>query len=253
MELKAYFKMIWNRKWMIAVIVTLTCIAVGVKSYFFTVPVYQASSRLVVNQSVEAANGVRYMDLTQIRSNITLIKTYIEIIKSSAIMDIVASSHPELGLTSEQLSSAIRVSAANDSQVMNLTMTSVSYERAAQAVNAVAKVFQENISQIMNVDNVTVLDEAKVDGVTPVPVNSSPIFSIVISFLVSLGIAIGVALFIDYLDDTIKNEADIEQLLGLPAIAFIPRFDRGDLKAKKSTASSTNQQVGDPGYVPAKQ
>ncbi|WP_213528566.1 hypothetical protein [Paenibacillus cisolokensis] len=34
MELKAYFKMIWNRKWMIAVIVTLTCIAVGVKSYF---------------------------------------------------------------------------------------------------------------------------------------------------------------------------------------------------------------------------
>jgi capsular polysaccharide biosynthesis protein len=247
-ELKEYLKIIRKRFLLIAAIVIVACVLTGIKSFFFTDPVYSATSKLIVSQSVDV-NGKKELDYSSIQSDMMLINTYIEIIQSAAILDKVAANYPDLQLTSAQISGMLEVSAAKGSQVMDISATDLSNERAAKVVNAVAAVFKQEIPKILNVNNVTILTQA--DGESNAfPINRSPVVNILISFIVSLLLAVGLVFLLDYLDDTIKSEEDVEQTLGIPTLAQISKINRSELQPYKSRAS--DKQVGEGKYVSAK-
>ncbi|EFM11932.1 lipopolysaccharide biosynthesis protein [Paenibacillus curdlanolyticus YK9] len=253
MELKEYIQTVMKRKWLIISIVLVACILSGIKGFFYTTPVYSASAKLVVNQSYEY-NGISMLDYNLIQTNLMVINSYKEIIKSKAIMDKVAAAYPDLGLSSDQLISGVSVSSSNESQIMDITFASTSYPQAAKAVNAIAKIFKGQNPSIMKVDNVTVLNEANVSATNPHPINMDPFSSLMISFIVSAMLAVGLAFLLDYMDDTIKTERDIEKALELPMLTLITKMDRSELKRKRPSKpqSHTSTQVGESTYVPAK-
>ena len=111
------------------------------------------------------------------------------------------------------------------SQIMDLNYVDSSYKKAAQIVNAVAGVFKEEIPTIMKVDNVTILSAAAVDE-NGTAINGNPIMSIIIAFLVSLVLGTLVALLIDYMDNTFKTEAEVEEELGLPVLAIVTKVKK---------------------------
>lgn len=249
MELKELLKMVRKRLFLIAAVVIVACGLTGVKSFLYTTPVYKASAKLIVSQSVEV-NGTQTMNWDAIQSNIKLINSYKEIINSSAIMDKVTSQYPDLKATPGELSSMLQVSSASDSQVMNIQATDISYKRAANIVNAVATVFKREIPSIMHVDNVTILTEANVDAAAT-PVNKSPLFYIVLSFIVSLMLAVGFVFLLDYFDDTLKSEEDVLQSLELPVLSQITRISKSDMNFRRSRTSE--KKVGEGTYVTARQ
>lgn len=245
MELKEYIHILRKRIWIIVAFVAVACIGAGVKNYFFTVPIYEASAKLIINQAYNA-QGVPSLDIGTIQTNIKVINSYMEIIKSSAILDKVATTYPDLGMTGNQLGQNLRVSTANESQVMSLTAMGLSSEKAAKTVNAVAKVFKSQIPVIMKVDNVTILSEAKpTDSSNPVNVN--PIINLLISFIVGLLLAVGFVFLLEYLDDTLKTEDELEKELNLPALAVISKVRKDESRLSKQ--SSISKQVGDGQYV----
>lgn len=253
MELKQYIKIVAKRKWMITSIVLIACILAGIKGFLYTTPVYSASAKLVVNQSYEY-DGVSMLDYSLIQTNLMVINSYKEIIKSRAIMDKVAAAYPDLHLTSSELSAGVSISSSNDSQIMDLTFVSTDYRQAAKAVNSIAKVFKSQNPNIMKVDNVTLLNEAQVELENPVPINMDPVTLMALAFIVSCMLSIGLAFLLDYLDDTIKSEQDIEKHLGLPMLSLITRMNRGELKRKYTNkpTSTTPAQAGETTYVTAK-
>ncbi|WP_342554634.1 Wzz/FepE/Etk N-terminal domain-containing protein [Paenibacillus sp. FSL R7-0652] len=250
MGLKEYMGILRKRIWIIVAFVLVACIGAGVKSYFFTTPIYEANSKLIVNQ-VYNANGVPNLDISSIQTNIKVISSYMEIIKSSAILDKVVTTYPDLGLTANQLGESIRVSTANESQVMSLTASGISSEKAAKTVNAVAKVFQSQIPVIMKVDNVTILSEAKPTELSK-PINVKPALNILISFFVGLMLAIGFVLLLEYLDDTLKTEDELEKELEIPALAVISKIRKEEARPSKQS-STPQKKVGDGQYVTANQ
>lgn len=143
-ELKGYFRLLQKKLWLIVAIALIAGVGAGVKSIFFTQPIYEASSKLIVNQTSNV-QGQAMMDFSMIQTNIKLINSYREIIKSSAIMDKVATTYPDLGLTSAQLMNSTSVSTASESQVMSITVQGTTYEKAAKTVNAISNVFQSQI------------------------------------------------------------------------------------------------------------
>jgi capsular polysaccharide biosynthesis protein len=181
-----------------------------------------------VNKSNERV-GLDQVDINSINTNLRLIDTYKEIIKTPAIMDKVVSTYPEFNLTTEQLISQVKVSSVNNTQVMTLIVQDKSYKKAAQIVNAVSKVFQEEIPKIMKVDNVSLLNQAKMND-KPTPVKPNKTLNVAISFVVSLMVAVGLVFLLEYLDDTIKNEADIQQYLGIPALGVIAKVRPEDIE-----------------------
>lgn len=249
MELKEYMQILRKRIWIIVAFVAVACIGAGVKNYFFTVPVYEANAKLIVNQAYNA-DGTPVMDVNSIQTNIKLISSYIEIIKSSAILDKVAATYPDLGMNGNQLAQNIRVSTAEESQVMSITATGVSTEKAAKTVNAVAKVFKSQIPVIMKVDNITILNEAKPTDLLR-PINVNPIANILISFLVGLLLAVGFVFLLEYLDDTLKTEDELEKELGIPALAVISKIKKEEVRNSKQTTSQ--KQVGDGQYATVNQ
>lgn len=242
MELKDLLRMVKKRLWLIigfVLIATITTAVYNSKSYQ---PFYAASTKLVVNKTVEQDQlGKEQMDLGAIGINIRLINTYTEIIRTPAIMDKVVQRYPDLGLSAEQLMNMIQVSALKETQVMTLSTVDISYERAAKVVNAVTEVFQTEIPKIMKVDNIAILHMAQ-PMENPVPLNRKTNQYLAISFAASLLIALGISFLLEFMDDTLKKEEDVRKLFGVPNLAVITRYKSVSKHIREKPDSN---QVGD--------
>jgi len=70
--------------------------------------------------------------------------------------------------------------------------------------------------------NVQILDKAEV----PLrPARPRKLFNIGLSVLVGLVLGVGLALFVEYLDNTVKSAEDVDRLLGLPVLGLVPALE----------------------------
>lgn len=238
LDLKDYLHILRRRWFMMTAIVAVVTIAAGTTSLFLMKPTYEASTKIIVNGSNERA-GLTQLDLNTINLDLRLIETYKEIIKTGAIMGIVAEENPEFGLTAKELIKMVNIRTVNNSQVMTLSVKHSDHGTAVDIVNAVSETFQREIPKIMTVDNVSILDRAEHEA-SPAPVSPNIPLNIAIGFVVSLMFAIGLAFLLEYMDDTIKTEQDVKQLLELPVLAEIIRIpeDQIHLPAEQQVATS---------------
>nr|WP_309098420.1 Wzz/FepE/Etk N-terminal domain-containing protein [Fredinandcohnia onubensis] len=236
-SLKEIFQTIRKRLWLIIMIAAVAVATVGVMSYFFLTPIYQSSTQILVNQKT---SDQPYLNQSDIRTNIDLINTYNEIIKTPAILDLVKE---ELNLT-ESLSEIITVGSSNNSQVMKITVQHTNPKTAVDIANTTANVFKEEIVKIMNVDNVSILSPA-VLAENPVPVKPNPMLNMAIALVVGLMAGVGLSFLLEYLDNTIKTEQDIEKLLELPVLGAIAQIDLEEEAAKAQETSQRKRGRGD--------
>lgn len=200
-------------------ILTITLLAIlvsGVISYFFLTPIYQSSTQLLVNQSKNEQTMYNY---NEVQTNLQLINTYNVIIKSPAILDLVIK-ELKLDMSYGELNNNITVASEKNSQVVNISVQDPNAKRAAKIANKTAEIFTREISQIMNVDNVSVLAKAQV-GEKQSPIKPKPLLNIAIALVVGLMAGVGLAFLLEYFDNTIKTEQDIEKVLGMPVLGVI--------------------------------
>ncbi|MGG0283575.1 Wzz/FepE/Etk N-terminal domain-containing protein [Peribacillus butanolivorans] len=210
-----------KKRWKLITLLTLIAALIsGAISYFLLTPVYQSSTQILVNQK-QSKNQI---DSTQIRSNIDMINTYSVIIKSPAILEKVIDDL-ELEQSVDQLSQKITINSQENSQVFSLTVQDSNPTKAVEIANAVSGTFQKEIKDIMNVDNVSILAKAEVKE-NPTPVKPSPLLNIAIAVVVGLMAGIGLAFLLEYMDNTIRDEKDIEKLLELPLLGSIQKISQ---------------------------
>lgn len=243
MELKEYWAIVRKRLWLILILMVVCAVPTGIYSYTMTDQQYTASSKIIVNQnenqSLSLQNGK--LDIATINSDIQLIKTYKEIIMTPRIMNVVVEQYPQLQLTANELIHKIGVSSVNETQVMSIYAIDSSYSRAANIVNAVSTVFQNEIPKLMKIDNVSILNAADPDA-NAASISSNAGVSILLSFVFSLIIGIGLAFLLDYLDDAVRTEEDIVEIIGIPVMAAIPLVS-GKRKGKKKTDHTNNTSL----------
>lgn len=243
LDLRQYMAIIKKRLVLIILFVFVCTASAAAISVFLMNPVYEASTKIIVNQT-QSQLATGQLDLNQINSNITMIGTYKEIIKTPAILDKVAEQYPELGLTAIELANKIQVSSVNNTQVMTLVVQDVDYKQAAQVVNAVSRVFKEEIQHIFKVENVSILNEAVINA-QPDPVSPNVPINVAIALVVSLMIAVGIVFLLEYLDDTIKTEADVLEFLGQPTLAMISRMNPEDANSSQTSKANQTYKAGE--------
>ncbi|AST06068.1 capsular biosynthesis protein [Anoxybacillus flavithermus] len=215
-SLRELFQTLRKRAWLIVAITVIATMTSGIVSYFVLTPIYQASTQLLVNQ---AKSEQPIYNISEIQTNLQLINTYNVIMKSPAILDIVKD-ELDLNMPIEELNEKINVTSEKDSQVVNVTVEDADPYMAADIANTVASVFQREIVKIMNVDNVNILAKAEVKE-QPEPVKPKPLLNMAIAFVVGMMTGVGLAFLLEYLDNTIKNEQDVEKLLELPVLGAV--------------------------------
>lgn len=240
-SLKELFQTLKKRLSLIIIITAIAAATSGIISYFILTPIYQSSTQILVNQ---AKSDQQVFNPGEVQTNLQLINTYNVIIKSPAILDKVIK-QLDLNMTSRQLNENVAVASEQNSQVVTISVQDEDPKQAAEIANTIATVFQKEIAAIMNVNNVSILSKADV-GVDPSPIKPKPVLNIAIASVVGLMAGVGLAFLLEYLDNTIKNEQDIEKHLGLPVLGAITRIDmEQEMKDQKTTGNKITRTRGE--------
>lgn len=194
---------------------------------FFQTPLYKSSTTIVLARTWESTDstGITSNDVIL---NQKLVATYREIIKSRRILDKVVD-NLELDVESEDLMNSITVTNVNETELLSISVSTESAKDSAAIANEIAKVFEKEIVDIYNIENVSIIDEAKV---MTNAYNISPLKTTALGGIVCLVLSCMVIFVMFYFDTTIKNSTTIEEKIGLPVLGIVPASKSQD--AKKS-------------------
>jgi capsular polysaccharide biosynthesis protein len=230
-RLQDLFKTLKKNLGIIALTTILAVTIAGAVSFMFLTPIYENSTQILVNQEQSEASQ---MTNQNIQADLQLINTYSVIIKSPAILDQVIE-ELGLGISSEALNSKVTVNTADNSQVVNVTVRDEDPAQAVAIANTTAQVFESEIQELMNVNNVSILSPAVLKE-NPSPVEPNPILNMAIAAVVGLMLGVGIAFLREYLDTSMKTEQDIEDILGVPLLGVISPI-KEDAKLEAATSN----------------
>ncbi|MED0988009.1 YveK family protein [Bacillus paramycoides] len=204
----------------------------GIVSYYFMTPIYQTSTQILVNQKKQDEKIIQF---NEVQTNLQLTNTYKVIIKSPVILNQVKE---KLGLNIkiDQLKNEISVGNEKDSQIIVVTVQDKNAYLARDIANTTVQIFKKEISQIMNIDNVTILSKAEVNEKQS-PIKPRPVLNIAIALVVGLLTSIVSVFLLEYFDNTVKKEEDIENLLGLPVLGLVSSMEEDTKKSVAHTSS----------------
>ena len=136
----------------------------------------------------------------------------------------------DLDLSVSQLESMIKVSNANNTRILKISVTATDPELAQDIANSVRIAVGEQIVSVMNIDAVNTVEEASLPlapSSPKVPRNTL------------IGMAAGFALMTGFyvlrsiMDDSVKSSEDVEKYMGLPVLGVIPIAEDKDIQRKK--------------------
>lgn len=176
---------------------------------------YTAKVSVYVLNSKEkegTANTTAYNDLTASQLMANDIAT---LAKSDTVQEKTAQS---LGMESLK-GYKISVESSTTTRVIDISVTAEKAEAASIVANEIAKVLSTVAQQVMGVESVNVVDQAKV----PVePSGPSRAMYTAVAFLAGIFLAVAIVVVLDMVNTRVRNPEEAEELLGLPVIGRIP-------------------------------
>lgn len=216
-DLRQLFDMVRKRFLLIIIIILISVITVSLLSFFVLEKEYEASTSLIIGNSKDYSSE-KSMEYSEVLMYQKLIKTFGEIAKSRMVSEEVIKSL-NLDYSVGDLQNRISIIPVGDTQMINIKVRDNDSKLAASIANQLAHMFKNKVGAIMKVDNIEVIDTAKVPKS---PVQPKPFLNIAITFILSLMLGMGLCLLLEYLDQTIKTPSDVEKHLELPVIGAIP-------------------------------
>ena len=219
-DLKEFVMLFWDRKVSI-ILITIIFMLIGIiYSVGFVTPKYTSSTTLLLATSESANSKTNTITTSDITLNSKLVSTYSELVKSKNVTRQVISN---LGIdeTEDELRNSITVSSVKDTELIKISVTDKNATNAYNIANEIAKVFTQKVSEIYNINNVQVLDQAEISSV---PSNINHTKDVIMFTFVGLFVAIVFVLVANMLDTTIKSSEEVEKLCNVPVIASIPLY-----------------------------
>ncbi len=191
----------------------------GLASVFLLTPEYQTFTTLMLGKPADYDNqeGINYQEIL---TNQKLIGTYGEIAKSMIVLDKV-NSNLDLGYSSAALKQQINISLLNNTEIIKVSVKDVDPVMAAKIANELGTVFTREVSRIMKINNIQVIDAATVPKNT---IGPKVKLNVAIAGVLGLMVSVFIVFLIEMLDRTLKVSADVEKALGLPVLGIIPEI-----------------------------
>lgn len=224
----------------IIIVVTVLALILG---YLYTkeiqIPMYHGTTTIILVQK-QGDNDSSVVTQNEITINEKLVSTYSQIIKSRRVLDQVIDDL-DLAMKAGSLSENITVTSVSDTSIIKVTVSDEDKKQAVKIANKVAEVFKEEITEIYNLENVSVVDEAIVENE---PYNVSFLKQLVICALVGIVLSCGLIFVMFYFDNTIKNKNEIEEKLNLAVLGEIPVARKLEKSEKKHRRKTNKKKKG---------
>ena len=235
--------------------VGLALVGWGIANFVIS-PKYTSSAQILVNQKSNK-NDPNAAYTTQ-QANMQLVSTYKDIITSHVILQdasdrlanpvkvvkkakpakyrttddgrkvLVRKAQPAVierdgkaySVSASQLASSISVTTQQQSQVFSVSAKADTPEKAKAEANAVARSFRDQIPNIMNINNVTIVAPAT-NGVQSSP--NVKMFTLA-GFVIGLVLTFAVILIREMTNTTVRDDSYLSQELGLTNLGHVAHF-----------------------------
>lgn len=203
-------------KILFAVPIVFSLIGVLVSIYVLD-PVYESSTTIIVRQNILDGEEMSKTDVDLSKS---LIYTYAEMAKSNTVLN-----NTKKSLNLESISrESISVLPVKDTQILEVKVHNKDPESAMNIANAIVVEFMLEVIRITKADNVAVVDYASFPSN---PISPNVVMNTVISGMLGGMLALLTVFLMEYFDNTIKSEKDIEKHLKISSIGTISNFIQG--------------------------
>ena len=231
-NLKDLFNYFINKLFIIIICFVLLIVGSGVYSMFLKTPMYNSYTTIVLTRTedTKSSDGITQNDITL---NQKLVATYREIIKSRRVLGQVID-NLKLDINYEELAKQVSVTNQQDTELLKISVKSDDKELAASIADEIAKVFSNEIVNIYNIKNVSIIDKAIVSDKA---YNMNLIKESIIAGLAGIVVGCGIVFVMFYFDTTIKNTDVITDKLGLPLLGIVPNVDNKKKSKKKKGAN----------------
>ncbi len=200
----------------LVVILPIVCaLAMGAGSLIFMHDTYTATTSMYV--LVKNGNDSSSVSSSDLSASQMITNDVSQLLSSDRVTKDAAS---QLGLESLK-GYKTSVTSSTTSRVLTLSVTGENPENAANVAKVMAKSVSEIAQQVMDVESINVIDEAQ----TPTsPSGPNRKLYVAVAFLAGLFAAVAIVVLADMLNTKIRNQEELEELLGVPVIGRIPRM-----------------------------
>lgn len=216
-ELRDIIKILLKKWWLI---VLLTIIGFGT-AYFltdrFVTPIYEAKTVLFIGKE-DASLGNVGVTLGQINADSQLIIDYKQIALTRLVINEVIK-NLKLDMSYNELRSNVVIETVQDSRLFTVGFIYPDPKIAKVVSDELAKQLSAAAFEIVGVENIRILDQAQVPQ-SPIAPNKTQ--NAMIGGILGLILALFIIIMMFIFDDTVKNEEDIENLVGASVLGNIP-------------------------------
>ena len=216
MEIEELLNVLTKRKWIVIVSAIIFMIIGIIYSAFLVTPTYRADTTLIVSGS----NSDLALDIGTISVNQKLVVTYGKIVKSRSVLETVIN-ELKLDTNYEKFLPKVSAEPVDDTEILRISVKDKNKNQAVIIADKIAEVFKKEAGRILKANNIEVVDRA---ASTENTINRSPVIIIILAIMAGVVIGILLTLLIDYMDNTLKTEEDIEKYLNLSVIGSVPDF-----------------------------
>ena len=212
-------KNVLHRLWVVVICGVLSA-AIGFSLAAFAIaPTYSSSIMLYVNNSSFSVGDLGFsISSSEISAAQSLVKTYTVLLKNRTTLEKVIQ---ETGVqySWEELYEMIEAAPVNETEIMEVTVTSADPYEAEKLANGIAKILPDRVSEIVEGSSMEVVDSA-------IAVNKKIAPSVTkftaVGFLLGVFASVALLVVLALMDNTIHDEDYILDNYGYPILAKIP-------------------------------
>lgn len=215
MTLLELFKLLRKHLKLVIALPVALALVTAIYSWGFMPNQYTASMSVYVLTSSTAQEGT--VQNTDLSASQLMANDIAELAQSEIVAERTAE---QLGM--ESLSGyRTSVESSTSSRVIELSVTGTDPQVAAQVANKTAEVLSDVAQEVMRVESVNVVDEAKAPTA---PSGPNRLMYTAVAFLAGLFLAVAIVVVIDMTNTRVRTPEEAEELLGVPIIGRIPKI-----------------------------
>jgi len=215
------------RQWLWVILLVAAVLAGAAVGFSLAqTPIYEASIRIMVGQ--ERGTNDLPIGVYDLQA---LTQTMAESVSIRPVAEAVIRQQ-NLRETPEELLANLSVEQVATTQLIQVSYTDLSPERAQRVANAIGSAFSERVSKVTPsaiAITATVWEPAVVPDE---PVSPNPLRNGLLALVLGLMLGVGLAFLLESLDDSWRSPEEVEQVSGVPTYGVIPNFELS--KSKKA-------------------
>lgn len=241
-NLKDFFN--YYKKYVLIVVLCAVMFGIGITIYdkLFKTPKYTTSTTIVLvkDANSDITKQAETINQSDITLNQKLVATYRQIVKSKLVLEQVIDKL-NLNYSYEKLFNEIKVEALEETEIIKISVTDEDSKLCPNIANKVAEIFENEITKIYKLNNVSIIDKAVEDTS---PSNNTFFRDFVLAIFLAVAGSSALIFVIYYFDDTLRSTENVESELDMPLIGKIFK-DKNDteLVVDKKPKAVTSENI----------